>query len=158
MRKSIQVQTLLFAAWICRLSVDSFSFPFISSRSFPQQLPRSPSSFARRGHPWFLNARADDDDEGIKSQEDVSNDDDGWGSSSSSLKQSKLKELQALQQSESADTSTTARPSSIDPPSEDRDLFIPIFALVSLAGLFGAYGYEMLRLYSRGELYLPWNN
>jgi len=38
---------------------------------------------------------------------------------------------------------------------EERDLFIPIFALVSLAGLFGAYGFEMLRLYSRGELYLP---
>ena len=37
----------------------------------------------------------------------------------------------------------------------DRDLFIPIFAIVSLIGLFGAYGYEMLRLYSRGELYLP---
>jgi hypothetical protein len=39
----------------------------------------------------------------------------------------------------------------------ERDLFIPIFAIVSLVGLFGAYGYEMLRLYSRGELYLPWN-
>ena len=38
---------------------------------------------------------------------------------------------------------------------EERDLFIPIFALVSLAGLFCAYGFEMLRLYSRGELYLP---
>lgn len=37
------------------------------------------------------------------------------------------------------------------------DLFIPLFAVVSLAGLFGAYGYEMIRLYSRGELYLPWD-
>lgn len=37
----------------------------------------------------------------------------------------------------------------------ERDLFIPIFAVVSLLGLFGAYGYEMLRLYSRGELYIP---
>ena len=37
----------------------------------------------------------------------------------------------------------------------ERDLFIPIFAVVSLVGLFGAYGYEMLRLYSQGELYLP---
>ena len=41
---------------------------------------------------------------------------------------------------------------------QERDLFIPIFTLVSLAGLFGAYGYEMLRLYLRGELYLPWNS
>jgi len=40
---------------------------------------------------------------------------------------------------------------------QERDLFIPIFSIVSLAGLFGAYGYEMLRLYLRGELYLPWN-
>lgn len=39
---------------------------------------------------------------------------------------------------------------------EERDLFIPIFALVSLAGLFGTYAYEMIRLWSRGELYLPW--
>lgn len=37
----------------------------------------------------------------------------------------------------------------------ERDLFIPIFSTVSLVGLFAAYGYEMLRLYSRGELYLP---
>ena len=43
------------------------------------------------------------------------------------------------------------------PKEPERDLFIPIFALVSLAGLFGAYGYEMMRLASRGELYLPWN-
>ena len=39
---------------------------------------------------------------------------------------------------------------------KERDLFIPIFALVSLTGLFGSYAYELLRLYSRGELYLPW--
>jgi hypothetical protein len=38
---------------------------------------------------------------------------------------------------------------------QERDLFIPIFALVSIAGLMGAYGYEMVRLYLRGELYLP---
>lgn len=37
-----------------------------------------------------------------------------------------------------------------------RDLFIPIFTLVAVVGFAGLYGYEMLRLYSRGELYLPW--
>jgi hypothetical protein len=42
-----------------------------------------------------------------------------------------------------------------DIEAEERDLFIPLFALISLAGLFGAYGYEMIRLYLRGELYLP---
>jgi len=39
----------------------------------------------------------------------------------------------------------------------DRDLFIPIFALISLSGLFGTYAFEMVRLWSRGELYLPWS-
>jgi len=37
----------------------------------------------------------------------------------------------------------------------DRDLFIPIFSLVSIAGLLGVYAYEMIRLALRGELYLP---
>jgi hypothetical protein len=44
------------------------------------------------------------------------------------------------------------------PREEKRDLFIPIFALISLAGLFGTYAYEMLHLASKGELYLPWGN
>jgi hypothetical protein len=39
---------------------------------------------------------------------------------------------------------------------EERDLFIPIFALVALGGLMGAYGYEMLRLFLHGELFLPY--
>lgn len=43
-------------------------------------------------------------------------------------------------------------------PKKDPDMFIPIFSLVSILGLFGSYGYEMMRLASRGELYLPWNN
>lgn len=45
------------------------------------------------------------------------------------------------------------------PSTDERqdDMFIPIFALVSLAGLFGTYAYEMIRLWSRGELYLPWS-
>jgi hypothetical protein len=38
---------------------------------------------------------------------------------------------------------------------DDDDLFIPIFTLVAICGLLGAYGYEMIRLYLRGELYLP---
>jgi len=37
----------------------------------------------------------------------------------------------------------------------ERDLFIPLFALVSIAGFVGLYGYEMLRLYFAGELFLP---
>ena len=40
--------------------------------------------------------------------------------------------------------------------SSERDFFIPVFATISLLGLFGSYAYEMARLASRGELYLPW--
>jgi hypothetical protein len=41
---------------------------------------------------------------------------------------------------------------------QERDLFIPIVSLVSIAGLLGTYTYEMIRLYVRGELYLPWDS
>jgi hypothetical protein len=40
----------------------------------------------------------------------------------------------------------------------ERDLFIPAVTLVSVVGFAGLYGYEMLRLHSRGELYLPWES
>jgi hypothetical protein len=93
-------------------------------------------------------------------------DEDDWGSSSASSSTNSLDmktELEALKlerdyrrgnmdgklnslQSSSYNTSTE----------KERDLFIPTFAIVSLAGLFGAYGYEMLRLNAQGELYLPW--
>eukprot|EP00531_Pseudo-nitzschia_arenysensis_P003212 CAMPEP_0116127448 /NCGR_PEP_ID=MMETSP0329-20121206/6845_1 /TAXON_ID=697910 /ORGANISM="Pseudo-nitzschia arenysensis, Strain B593" /LENGTH=110 /DNA_ID=CAMNT_0003621547 /DNA_START=314 /DNA_END=647 /DNA_ORIENTATION=+ len=87
-------------------------------------------------------------------------DDDGWGSpaavgESSFDRDQKVRELQSLKEEASnkvASPSPSSRETS-EPP--ERDLFIPIMAIVSLAGLFGAYGYEMLRLASRGELYLP---
>ena len=41
---------------------------------------------------------------------------------------------------------------------EKRDMFIPVVTLISIVGFTGLYGYEMLRLYSRGELYLPWES
>lgn len=92
-------------------------------------------------------------------------DDDGWGDEPSSLKD-KRAELRQLQQQRdrtsspsSSSQSTTNKPSITGNISEpEQDLFIPMFTIVSLLGLFGSYGYEMLRLYSRGELYLPWNN
>lgn len=75
---------------------------------------------------------------------------DGWGDGT------KMKELQALQQDRVESSATPRRDRVIsESTGQERDLFIPIFAIVSLLGLFGAYGYEMLRLYSRGELYLP---
>ena len=57
--------------------------------------------------------------------------------------------------SKSSSLSSAAAGGDDDDNEQERDLFIPLFALVSLAGLMGAYGYETLRLAARGELYLP---
>ena len=111
------------------------------------------------------------------SQEDVNNqdeeeeDDDGWGVSAvendpSATRQDKQAQLDQLQSSikasssssSSSSTTTSRQISSRNEEEVERDLFIPIFAVVSLLGLFGAYTYETLRLASRGELYLPWNS
>ena len=110
--------------------------------------------------------------------------DDGWGddttvvsnsgsptesselpssSSSSSDRISKSQELARLQnemaakQTNRASSSSTST-SNANNGSGERDLFIPIVTIVSVIGFTGLYGYEMLRLYSRGELYLPWEN
>lgn len=93
------------------------------------------------------------------------NEDDGWGDASGPSLDDKAVELRQLQnqRDQSLSSSSSSRrqftPTASNNNNEpERDLFIPIFAVVSLVGLFGSYGYEMLRLYSRGELYLPWNN
>lgn len=85
-------------------------------------------------------------------------DDDGWGTEAmkaESSTTSQERELATLRSEMASKREGTNVP---DTSETTRDLFIPIFAVVSLAGLFGAYGYEILRLQSRGELYLPWNN
>ena len=94
-------------------------------------------------------------------------DDDGWGnnevgsnSDSSIEKQSDSnRELTMLQkdiankrEGRKALDSATAKAHG-----EEKDLFIPIVTLVAVIGFAGLYGYEMLRLYARGELYLPWD-
>jgi hypothetical protein len=89
---------------------------------------------------------------------DKDDEDDGWGndddSSSSSSSVTAQKGNQPTANSGERSRASTTKPSA----PEERDLFIPIFSLISLAGLFGSYGYEMLRLYFRGELYLPWDH
>jgi len=50
-------------------------------------------------------------------------------------------------------SASSTPPSSPDVP--ERDLFVPVLALVSLTGLSAAYLYESIRLYANGELYLP---
>jgi len=90
-------------------------------------------------------------------------DDDGWGAAPAGGEdgRSKARELAALR-SEMSERRGDRQSGSISGSSspvreeQERDLFIPVFSVVALMGLFGAYGYEMLRLYSRGELYLPW--
>jgi hypothetical protein len=94
------------------------------------------------------------------SSNDDNADDDGWGDENSSISGSssleeKAQKLRQLQR-ESSSQSQQRRSSRTDEP--ERDLFIPIFAIVSLLGLFGTYAYEMARLASKGELYLPWDN
>jgi len=82
---------------------------------------------------------SNDEYQSSEAENSYSDDKDDWGTSSSEM-------------------SNILNESETDVVVKERDLFIPIVSIVSLLGLFGAYGYEMLRLYSRGELYLPWNN
>jgi hypothetical protein len=84
--------------------------------------------------------------------------DDGWEDDNddnkdtkSSSFEEKARQLRQLQQERKSSQEQQQQ----QQPAE-RDLFIPIFAIVSLLGLFGSYAYEMVRLNSRGELYLPW--
>jgi len=101
--------------------------------------------------------------------------DDGWGDSgtvvsnlstddSPSEKISKNKELARLQddiaakQNRNNIDSVNSRVRDINSGSGEKDVFIPVVTLISVIGFTSLYGYEMLRLYSRGELYLPWEN
>ena len=101
----------------------------------------------------------------LEAAESEQEEDDGWGDSvsttTSSDRISKSQELASLQNDmamKQQNKSTQSSPSADMSESKERDLFIPIFTLVSVIGFSGLYGYEMLRLYSKGELYLPWNN
>ena len=50
---------------------------------------------------------------------------------------------------------TSSASSGADGKKTERDLFIPIVAIVSIVGFAGLYGFEMMRLFFQGELYLP---
>ena len=75
-------------------------------------------------------------------------DDDGWETDPSTVSTTDM-------QRQPSPSVPSMQPVSATDRNDDGDLFIPIFTLVSISGLLGAYGYEMIRLYSRGELYLP---
>eukprot|EP00591_Stephanopyxis_turris_P002469 CAMPEP_0195515536 /NCGR_PEP_ID=MMETSP0794_2-20130614/6568_1 /TAXON_ID=515487 /ORGANISM="Stephanopyxis turris, Strain CCMP 815" /LENGTH=120 /DNA_ID=CAMNT_0040643969 /DNA_START=36 /DNA_END=398 /DNA_ORIENTATION=- len=98
-------------------------------------------------------------------------DDDGWGNTSSDIStttddsssgsssgSSSDRDLSFLKKSESVggrNKQRTDLTGKNEPP--ERDLFVPIFAILSLSGLVGAYAFESARLYLRGEIYLPWD-
>ncbi len=91
----------------------------------------------------------------LRNKENDEDGDDGWGVSTEKEKELAALRSQISSKSDSNSGMSSSSSSSTSGEEGQRDLFIPIFAVVSLLGLFGAYGYEMLRLYSRGELYLP---
>jgi hypothetical protein len=82
--------------------------------------------------------------------------DDGWGTNDEEDNDDKSTGMKNVMKS----SPPTVQQGNNQPANQEpeRDFFIPIFSLVSLAGLFGSYAYEMLRLNSRGELYLPWDH
>jgi len=84
------------------------------------------------------------------------NDDDSWGeggedNTMTSRSDNEISNMKLQSNEGSRMTSTGSQ-------EQERDLFIPIFTLVSIIGFFGAYAYESFRLYSLGELYLPWEH
>jgi hypothetical protein len=104
---------------------------------------------ARPGdHKINLATRNDDNNNNKKEDE---GDDDGWGFDISD-------EVMKEYDNDNLPASVIAKdtsPAAAKEEGKDRDLFIPLFALLSLAGLIGLYSFEMMRLYFAGELYLP---
>ena len=156
------VSTLLFLE-----CADAFLSPLITSRgrigSFPNtRFPSKPISIRKCS---VLSVSSGGNDE----------EDDGWGTSDSSNTDTmvdltptkspkerfetdrKLNELRYLREEKSRkeQDAFTSSSSSSSSSSGERDMFIPIMTAVSITGFLGAYGYETLRLASRGELYLP---
>jgi hypothetical protein len=122
-----------------------------------------------------MNTPDDDDDDGWGDEKvdiTISNNttlftassEDPLSSSSDNSMISKNRELDRLQnemamkQSKPNFDTNNDNKSSSSSRDDNKDLFIPIVTLVSIIGFTGLYGYEMARLYSRGELYLPWLN
>lgn len=93
----------------------------------------------------ILQLEATNSDDGV-------DEDESWGTSTANITPVKSGEIII----EDYQDGVLEKISKVNEPK--RDLFIPIFTLVSLVGFVGAYAYESFRLYANGELYLPWNN
>lgn len=97
-------------------------------------------------------------------------DDDGWDSDTSSVSDGRSSRNSSTVESEANHNKTLSSSGDDNKETIDKiiikkekgstetDLFIPIFAIISIVGFSGLYLYETLRLYSKGELYLPWSS
>ena len=133
----------------------AFAFSLLQTRTAAIETQRSSYKLKSKQHRYRERNYVQDNFRLLLTAED----DDGWGDDenlSTSPSSSQKDELEALRAQISSKTKIDNQIPVQGGDNTERDLFIPIFAIVSLVGLFGAYGYEMLRLYSRGELYLPW--
>jgi hypothetical protein len=131
-------------------SLMSIDLPRTTILSWQRYVSASSSSSSSCGI-WSLRAVSGNDDTGKK-------DNDGWDDDDSSAA-STTTTLSSLQQQDKLARLCSAPPKTKNDQAfqGERDFFIPIFTLVAITGFVGAYGYEMVRLYSRGELYLPWD-
>lgn len=130
----------------------------------PIIVPRRSSTQSQSSREYFLQGRDNLIRLNLREMEnadDIDNDDDGWGDGDDvviGLNSDRSRELAMLQEDLASKREVRKSLDSRTAKSggEEKDLFIPIVTLVSVIGFTGLYGYEMLRLYLRGELYLPW--
>jgi hypothetical protein len=128
----------------------------------PIIVPRRSSTRSQSSREYFLQGRNNLIRLNLREMENADDiDNDGWGDGDDVVigeKSDRSRELAMLQEDLASKREVRKSLDSRTAKSggEEKDLFIPIVTLVSVIGFTGLYGYEMLRLYLRGELYLPW--
>jgi hypothetical protein len=124
----------LIAAFYCRTAVGAAFCPYSKSLRVRERKSNESLSFGKNrgvpGGPLAVLLLA------AKEGEQSDSSEDGW---------------------ESNDTSVPVprATSAVKGGEENPDMFIPVFAIVAITGFVGLYGYETLRLYLKGELYVP---
>lgn len=141
MRETVLGTTFLIL-WIASHSVEAF---FVTT----SYVATAPRCCRRRGIIASLPPRRSEREASTGTPQDE-DEEDGWGFD---LDDKVIAEFLEKEAGELTDNNANVNTAIVG---KERDLFIPIFALISLGGLVGAYGYEMLRLFLRGELYLPY--
>mmetsp|Transcript_31632 Transcript_31632/g.66534 ORF Transcript_31632/g.66534 Transcript_31632/m.66534 type:complete len:175 (+) Transcript_31632:193-717(+) len=166
---------LVVTAMAIKSCAFSFSIqPSLCVRSFVPRIASHNVRFKNQASPESRSAHYTSHRLNLAERDTAEDDeDDGWGdekvetsispaessaSAQPSDRISKSQELARLQNDMATKRTSNSVKSSGTNDGGERDMFIPIVTLVSVIGFTGLYGYEMLRLYSRGELYLPWEN